>query len=191
MSRKTFDIQDEGLAKSWPFDENDVVDVTELQLALLKFATGKNRYWSIFINGLELPFQYSPDLTAIFNEIPDVLEELLQNGKGPVELYFFEQGTDLSLWFSRNGETILVTFEKHGFCGEPYDHLPEAESQAISTVEFYLTWFRFLDELLASLVQENPRLAEAPSYLEYKYRIEQIKRKALSDAESGLNYLFL
>ncbi|MBI1926590.1 hypothetical protein HYR99_20405 [Candidatus Poribacteria bacterium] len=185
MSIKTFDIQYKGFAKNWHFDENDVVDVTELQLALLKFATGKNRYWSIFINGLELPFQYSPDLTTIFDEIPDVLEELLQNRKAPVELYFFEQGTDLSLWFSRDREMILVTFEKHEFCGKPYDHLSESEPQAISIVEFYSAWFRFLDELLALLVQENPHLAEAPSYLEYKYRIEQIRRKALSDCRKS------
>ena len=180
MCKKTFDIRCKGQAKPWPFEENDVVDVTELQIALLKFATGKNRYWSIFINGLELPYQYSPDLTTIFDDIPDVLDDLLQNGREPVELYFFEQGTDLSLWFVRNGEAIWVTFEKHGFCGKPYEHLPEYESQAILSVDFYSAWFLFLDELLESLVKENRHLAEAQSYLDYKYRLEQIKRKALS-----------
>ena len=181
MDEKTFDIQCKGVAPNWPFEESDVVDASELQLALLKFATGKNRYWSIFINGLELPFQYSPDLTTIFNEIPDILEELLQNGKKPVELYFFEQGTDLSLWFSRDEEMIWVAFEKHGFCGKPFGHLPEAKPQVISTVEFYSAWFYFLDELLSSLVQENSHVAEALSYLEYKYRINLIRKKALSE----------
>ena len=180
MDKKTFDIQCKGPAKSWPFEENDVVDVTELQIALLKFATGKNRYWSIFINGLELPYQYSPDLTTIFDDIPDVLEDLLQNGKEPVELYFFEQGTDLSLWFVRDGETIWITFEKHGFCGKPYEHLPENEPQTILAVDFYSAWFLLLDELLESLVKETPHLAESQSYLDYKYRLEQIKRKSLS-----------
>jgi len=177
MDKKSFDIQCKELAKSWPFEEDDVVDVTELQIALLKFATGKNRYWSIFINGLELPYQYSPDLTTIFDDIPDVLEDLLQNGKEPVELYFFEQGTDLSLWLVRDRETIWVTFEKHGFCGKPYERLPEDEPRAISTVDFYSAWFFFLDELLESLLQDNPRLAGTQSYLDYKYRLEQIKRK--------------
>lgn len=183
MDKKTFDIQCNGSAKPWPFEENDVIDTTELQMALLKFATGKNRYWSIFINELELPYQYSPDLTTIFDDIPDVLEDLLQNGKEPVELYFFEQGTDLSLWFARDGETIWVTFEKHGFCGKPYEHLPEDEAQAILTLDFYFAWFLFLDELLESLVKENPHLAESQSYLDYKYRLEQIKRKALAGSK--------
>jgi len=183
MDKKTFDIQRKGVAKPWPFEESDVVDVTELQMALLKFATGKNRYWSIFINGLELPYQYSPDLTTIFDDILDVLEDLLQNGKKPVELYFFEQGTDLSLWFVRNEETIWITFEKHGFCGKPYEHLPEDEPQAILTLDFYFAWFLFLDELLESLVKENPPLAESQSYLDYKYRIEQIRRKVLVDSK--------
>jgi len=176
---KTFEIQRNGPAKPWPFEENDVVDVTELQMALLKFATNKNRYWSIFINGLELPYQYSPNLTTIFDDIPDVLEDLLQNGSEPVELYFFEQGTDLSLWFVQDKETIWISFEKHGFCGKPYEHLPENRPQAISAIDFYSAWFFFLDELLESLLKEDLRLAESQSYSDYKYRLEKIKRKAL------------
>ena len=111
MEKKTFDIQCKEPTKSWPFEEDDVVDATKLQFALLKFARSQNRYWSVLINELELLFQYNPDLTTIFDEIPDVLEELLRNGQTPAELYFFEQGTDLSLWFSRDEDTIWVTFE--------------------------------------------------------------------------------
>jgi hypothetical protein len=33
----------------------------------------------------------SPDLTTIFNENPDVLEKVLQNGKTPVKLYFLNR----------------------------------------------------------------------------------------------------
>jgi len=178
MLEKTFYIQRKAPAKSWYFDENSVVDISKLELTLWKYANKQNRYWSILINGFELLFEYSPDLTTIFDELPQVLEELLQDNQEPVELFFFEQGTDLSLWLARDGDTIWVSFEKHLFCGEPYRRLPEGEPQPVLASDFYSAWFEFLDELLETLVQQEPSLAHDESYLYYTQKINSIKRKA-------------
>ncbi|MFQ6040531.1 MAG: hypothetical protein ACE5PV_06705, partial [Candidatus Poribacteria bacterium] len=112
MCNMTFYIQHKEAATRWRFEEYGADGMTKLELALWKFATEHNRHWSIFINGMELPFEYEPDLTTIFNEIPEVLELLLQENKEPAILDFFEQGTSIVLSMKRKNDTIWVEFQK-------------------------------------------------------------------------------
>ena len=177
---KIFYIQCKEPAKSWRFDGSNIVDITQLELALWKFAKEHNRYWSIFVNGFELPFEYEPDLTTIFDELPQVLEDLLREDEEPAVLDFFEQGTNLILSLRRDGENILVEFQKlPPLTGKRFEHLPETP-QAILASDFYSAWFEFLDELLETLVQQEPSLAHDESYLYYAHKINRIKRKARS-----------
>jgi len=182
---QTFDIQCKGPARNWPFDgQYGVSGLSKLQFALWKFAANQNHDWSLFINGIELPFEYNPDLTTIFDDIPDVLEYLLQDGKEAVELFFFEQGTNLSIWFRRDSETIIIELKDVETSGKRFRHLP-TEPQTISAFDFYSAWFLFLDKILKTLIQQNPQLAYARSYLDYKYRIDKIKRKVLSESKDN------
>jgi len=182
---QTFDIQCKEPAKNWLFDgQYGVSGLSKLQFALWEFAANHNHYWSMFINGLELPFEFNPDLTTIFDDIPDVLEALLQDGKEAIELYFFEQGTNLSLRFRRDGEKIFVEFKDVETSGKRFRQLP-TEPQAISAFDFHSAWFLFLDKLLKTLIQRNPRLAYERSYLDYIYRVDKIKGKILSESSES------
>jgi len=109
----------------------------------------------------------------------------LQDGKESVELYFFEQGTNLSLWFRRDDETIFAEFKDVETSGKRFRRLP-TEPQAISAFDFYSAWFLFLDKLLETLIQKNPLLAYEQSYLDYRYRMDKIKRKVLSESKDKL-----
>jgi len=184
MNPKTFYIQCKEFAKSSLFDdEYGVGGLSALEFALWKFTDEHNRGWSIFVNGLELQFEYSPDLTTIFIELPNVLEALLQNTKEAVILDFFEEGTALTLCLKREDNKIKVEFQKIPPLTAPrFAHLP-SEPQPVFAIDFYMAWLDFLDEFLESLVKQNPQLAGEQSYLEYEYRINQIKRKVFSDIE--------
>jgi len=184
MNPKTFYIQCNEPAKSLLFkDEYGVGGLSALEFALWKFTDEHNRNWSIFVNGLELQFEYSPDLTTIFIELPNVLESLLQHTKEPVILDLFEEGTALTLCLKRENDKISVKFQKIPPLTAPkFAHLPP-DPQTVFAIDFYIAWFDFLDELLETLVKQNPKLAGEQSYLEYTYRINQIKRKVFSNIE--------
>jgi len=174
---KTFYIQCKEPAKSWCFNGSDIVGITKLELALWKFAKEHNHHWSIFVNGFELPLEYEPDLTAIFDDLPQVLEDLLRKDEEPAVLDFFEQGTNLILSLRCDGENILVEFQKlPPLTGKRFAHLPETP-QSILASDFYEAWLGFLDGLLETLVQQEPSLATDESYLYYTHKINQIKRK--------------
>ena len=177
MCNRTFQIQRKEAATRWPFEEYGTDDITKLELALWKFAEEQNRHWSIFINEEELPFEYEPDLTTIFNEIPEVLELLLQENKEPAILDFFEQGTSIVLSMKRKNDTIWVEFQKTSpLTGKRFDHLPE-EPQPVLVRDFFEAWFQFLDDILKTLTRQEHNLETELSYMYYSNRINKIKEK--------------
>lgn len=173
----TFHIQCKEPATRWPFEEYGADGITKLELTLWKFATEYNRRWSIFINEEELPFEYEPDLTTIFNEIPEVLELLLKENEEPAILDFFEQGTSIVLSMKRKNDIIWVEFQKTPpLTGKRFNHIPE-EPQPVLVRDFYEAWFQFLDEILQTLTRQEHNLKTDPSYIYYSSRINKIKEK--------------
>ena len=177
MCNSTFYIQSKEAATSWPFEEYGIDGITKLELALWKFAEEHNRHWSIFINGVELPFEYEPDLTTIFNEVPDVLELLLKQNEEPAILDFFEQGTSIALSMKRKNDTIWIECQKTPpLTGKRFNHIPE-EPQPVLVCDFYEAWFQFLDEILKTLTRQEHNLEIDLNYIYYSNRINKIKEK--------------
>jgi len=146
------------------------VDVNALVLCLERFLAIYTGQFAVHINDLDLHFDLRPDLSTIFEELPDVLKALTSDTEAPVELYFYEQGTDLTFWLERQANTISIRFTKGPSVGKQFADLPEA-TFSVPANEFLDEWIRFAQAVLDVLLALQTDLASDESYQEYRNRL--------------------
>jgi len=156
------------------FEAEDYVDVTPLVLCLERFLAIYEGQFVVHINDLDLHFDLRPDLSTVFEELPEVLEALTSDTDSPVELHFFEQGTDLSFWLERHANTISIRFGKGPSVGKRFADLPEATFSVPANV-FLDEWIRFVQAVLDALLALQPDLANDESYQEYRNRLLNLR----------------
>ena len=156
------------------FEEGDFVDVNALVLSLERFLAIYAGQFVVSIDDLDLQFELRPDLSTVFEELPDVLEALTSDTDAPVELYFFEQGTDLAFLLERHANTISIRFTKGPSVGRRFDDLPEATFSVPSKV-FLAEWSRLAQAVLDALRDLQPDLASDQSYQEYRNRLRALE----------------
>ena len=144
--------------------------MTPLVLCLERFLAIYQGQFVVHINGLDLHFDLRPDLSTVFEELPDVLEALTSDTDSPVELHFFEQGTDLAFWLERHANTISIRFTKGSSVGRRFVDLPEATFFVPANV-FLDEWIRVAQAVLDALLALQPDLASDESYQEYRNRL--------------------
>ena len=88
----------------WLSEEEEFTDVSPLFLSLQQFLSLHEGTFQVQIDNLSIPFDLDPDLSTIFEEIPEVLEHLITESNLPTELDFFEQGTALCWKLERDGD---------------------------------------------------------------------------------------
>lgn len=155
------------------FEEEDYVDVTALFLCLRRFLALYEGKFMVRVNDLDLLFDMDPDLSTIFEELPETLETLTSDTRSPVGLYFFEQGTDLTFWLERLADTINIRFAPGPYAGSQFINLPRSVFP-ISANVFLSEWVRFAQAALDALVELQPGLTEDESYKEYRGRLQAI-----------------
>jgi hypothetical protein len=158
------------------FDEEDFVDATVLYICLRRFLALYEGTFLIRINEFDLHFYLRPDLSTIFEELPDVLEALTANTDSPVRLYFFEQGTELSFWLERQADTIHIRMVDELRGNDKRDTELPTSVMSVPANVFLNEWARFVNAVLDALVALQPDLAGDQSYQEYRDRLLALER---------------
>jgi hypothetical protein len=158
------------------FDEDDYVDVTRLFIGLRRFIALYEGHFVLHIAGYDLYFEFSPDLSTVFEELPVILESLTKQTREPVSLDFFEQGTDIRLIMERKGEDIHISFSGGDYMGDRFRDLP-AGPLVVPAKEFLSEWLRFLRGILAALADVDPHLRADESYTDYVDHLNKIERE--------------
>jgi hypothetical protein len=153
-----------------PFTSEDYVDATALFLGLEHFLSRYQGEFVIHIDDLELRFELDPDLSTVFEEIPAVLQKLHSENRSPVELYFFEQGTDLILLLERQEDAINIHFQKGLATGQRFTYLPDSGFSVLADL-FLKEWIQFTQVVLDALVSLEPGLTDEEGYQEYRARL--------------------
>ncbi len=157
----------------WLSEEEEFTDVSTIFLSLQHFLSLHEGTFQVQIDNLSIPFDLDPDLSTIFEEIPEVLEHLTTETELPTELDFFEQGTDLCWKLKRDGDKISVRFIKGSEAGMPYRNLPD-ETIWLDAQVFITEWSNFIQAVLIALAELEPNLIEEESYQEYKSRLKSL-----------------
>ncbi|HKX28673.1 MAG TPA: hypothetical protein VJ302_13320 [Blastocatellia bacterium] len=156
------------------FEEQDYLDATALFVRLKQFSVDHHGEFAIHVNDLELRFDLDPDLSTIFEELPDVLEKLTSETTTPVDLNFFEQGTDLTFWMERKADHINVRFECGPYADKSFSKLPDL-TFPISARMFLEEWIHFAQLILKALEDSHPKLIHDDSYREYRDRLQVLR----------------
>jgi hypothetical protein len=162
-------------SEPYHFDVEDYVDATALFICLEQFLSLYEGKFLVCINCFDLHFYHNPDLSTIFEELPDVLEALMANTDSPVELRFFEQGTELSFWMERQADKINIRLVDELIDGKRSTELPTSVFSVPANV-FLNEWVRFVNAVLDALVALQPDLTDDQSYQEYRDRLLALER---------------
>jgi len=162
------------------FSEDEYVDASLIFLSLEHFLATYQGTFILKVGDFDLCFDLDPDLSTIFEDIPDVLMSLATAKESAEELYFYEQGTDLNLLLERKASEITISFVKGLMVGQRFENLPE-NALSIPASMFFDEWSHFLHLILADLIEFNPSLQNDKSYIEYYSRL-----LAVDDARRGL-----
>lgn len=160
----------------WLSEEEEFTDVTPLFLGLQHFLSLYNGRFEVQIDNLTIPLDFDPDLSTIFNELPDVLEHLTSEKESPIELDFFEEGTALCWILERSDEVISVRLIKGSDAGTPYKDLPDKTFWVEANL-FLSEWIYFIKVVLVALTELQPNLIEEESYQEYTTRLTNLNPK--------------
>lgn len=152
------------------FDEDDYVDLAAVVLSLEHFVAIYQGQFVVHIHDNDLLFDLRPDLTTIFEELPNVLEALTTKTKVPVKLHFYEQGTDLTFLLERQEDTIFIRFVKGPSVGKQFVNLPETTFSVHADL-FLHEWVYFVRAVLKALITLQPELETEESYQQYLKRI--------------------
>lgn len=156
------------------FDEGNYADATELFLGLERFLATNQGHFVVYVDDFDLHFDLDPDLSTIFEELPEVLGDLTAETELPVELHFYEQGTDLIFLLERKGDTITIRFAKGPSVGKRFAHVPE-RTLAVPADVFIDQWVRFAQAILEGLVTLQPELKNDQSYQAYSGRVDLLQ----------------
>lgn len=173
-----------------PFDEDDFADASRMFLALRRLLAREDGRFEIRVGSVILPFDFDPDLSTVFEDLPDVLITLKEEEGTPVELYFFEQGTDLTFTMARRKNEVELAVHPGSSTGTRYAKVSN-EPVTVSLTQFLHAWARFLDDVLAALRQVDPGIERDEGYREYAARIKalgssDVRRPSVADRLSEL-----
>ena len=157
-----------------PFGEDDYVDASPLSLALQHFLANWEGGFVVQIDDTKLRFDLRPDLSTVFQEIPDVLKKLTLASAAPAELYFFEQGTDLTLLLERRESVIIIQFAKGPSAGNRFSDLPGTRFTAPADL-FFIEWIRFAQAVLDHLTGLLPDLVNEESCRDYRASLRALE----------------
>jgi hypothetical protein len=157
-------------SQSFVFLEEEYEDVTPLFLALEHFLSVYEGKFVLQVGDLSLYFDLRPDLSTIFEDVLDVLESLTQETQTPAKIYFYEQGTDITLLLLRAGTTITIELVKGPSVGKQFAQLPDTPLSVWADM-FLKEWVQFLQTVLNALVALQPELVNDESYQEYFDRL--------------------
>jgi hypothetical protein len=165
----TFTITYSWYSRSQPrsFATEDYVDASRVFLALRRFLATVQGEFVVQVGNCTLRFALDPDLSTVFEEMPLVLEQLRMDTPAPIELAFYEQGTDLTWWVERHGATISLRFAKGAYSGKRFHDLPSSPF-AIPAEVFVEEWRRFLLSVLDALVVLDTTLERDDTYRAYR-----------------------
>jgi len=162
------------LARARP--DEDLVDASELFVCLRRYLRSHHGTFSMRFNGVELQFDMDPDLSTVFEELPGILDAVAEDTNRPVDLYFFEQGTDLHLELDRRGDDLVIWPKKGPSAGKRFERIAERPHK-VSGNEFVGEWLRFLGAILDALVCFEPLVERTPSYRSYSGRLAALRRR--------------
>jgi hypothetical protein len=163
-------------SEPYDFDEEDYLDATVLFICLERFLALYDGTFLVRINEFDLLFYLDPDLSTIFEKLPDVLEALKADTDSPVRLHFFEQSAELSFWMERQADKINIRLvdELRG-SDKPSTELPTSVFSVPANV-FLNEWVRFVNAVLDALIGLQPDLTGDQSYQEYRDRLLALER---------------
>lgn len=121
-----------------------------------------------------LHFEFDPDLSTIFEDLPSVLDRLTTDTTEPVYLDFFEQGTDLMLLLERRGVAVTIRFYIGDDAGRQFRDLPEFGFEVRAT-EFLVEWCRFAKAILAALGELQPEVTSTSEFQDYSAHLAAIE----------------
>ena len=139
----------------------------------LAFYRGK---FQLQIAERRLHFDFDPDLSTVFEDLPAVLEQLTTDTTEPVYLDFFEQGTELMLILDRRGEAITIGFYTGDYAGLQFRDLPDIGFE-VRASEFLAEWCRFSKAVLAALGDFQPEVTSTAEFQDYSGRLAAIEAK--------------
>jgi hypothetical protein len=153
------------------YDEASLRQWSAVFRALRWFISNYDGEIIVSIGDVQLPFELRPDLSTVFEPLPDVLEAV---GRGePSELWFFEQGTALKLRLTPRAELVEIAFES-GLTAPPEFRRLDATVIAVRRSEFISRWRVLADAVLAELVKLRPALTADPGYRAYRERLARL-----------------
>ena len=161
-----FRITYEWIKRDVPGTFLEIVDASKIANSLDYFLTIYQGYFTLNIQGYELHFDLDPDLSTIFEMIPNALITLTKNTDQPVELDFFEQGSDIGILMQRLDDQIIISFDTAPASGTRFKFLPDVPL-AVPADQFYRQWLHFTRAILNSLTEMNPELANDESCQKY------------------------
>lgn len=137
--------------------------------------------FELLIADRRLHFDFDPDLSTIFEELPYVLEQLTTDTTEPVYLDFFEQGTDLMLLLERRGVAVTIRFYIGDYAGCQFRDLSDIGFE-VRANEFLAEWCRFAKTVLAALSELQPEVTSAVEFQDYSARLDAIEAQIGSTA---------
>jgi hypothetical protein len=157
------------------FEPEDFCDVTPLELALEHFLTRVDGEFALRCNcaGHVARLDLRPDLSTVFLEIPQELRKLTQGGTA--KIYFYEQGTDMTLSLQLVAGTLIIRFST-GPTASPRLVSLAGQSCSVTIDQFIHEWVRFLSAVLDALLELHPDLSRDSAYQDYRASLVSVQR---------------
>lgn len=159
-----------------PFTPQDYVDASPIFLGLEHFLTINTGQFVLQVGNSHLAFDLRPDLSTIFERIPEVLHELLKKDSH-TELYFYEQGSDVKLLLQNEASSVRVRFETGSSARPEFRQLSGTEA-LVSLSDFMTEWIRFARSVLHVIAEVEPALSREAAYEGYNERLRQLESMA-------------
>lgn len=170
-----FDISYDLTPRAAPrsFDEAEFEDASRLFLALQRLLALEEGQFQIRAGELVLPFDFDPDLSTVFDDLPEVLHALKGREGATSELHFFEQGTDLTFSMRRLKNDVEVVLHRGPSSGSRYSKV-SPQPVTVALTGFLHAWAHFLEDVLAALRRVDPGIERDESYQAYAARISSL-----------------
>lgn len=169
----------EPAAAMYPVEE-EIVDASELFIHFRRFLAHHRGEFTLRFGVVELKFNFTPDLSTVFEELPWLLESLENDTGEPIDLHFFEQGTDLALSLERHGESVTVRIRKGPAASKRFPRTPE-EPVSVRARDFLGEWCRFLQQILDELARFEAQVQATACYRSYSARLARVREKLVLD----------
>ena len=139
---------------------------TPIREALHAFLGKYEGGFTLYVQEEEATFALRPDLSTIFDDLPENLTAL-KRAERPVELDFFEQGTGVLVHLRSDPHRIGVRFELTSGFGEAYRTLWDEEI-GVRAEDFFEAWRAFMGHVLDAIVGVSPAIASDPDFVRYR-----------------------